>query len=364
MSEIFTTPLNQWHRDHGAKMAPFAGWDMPIQYEGILVEHEHTRKAASLFDICHMGEFLLHGAGAAAALACAVTHNLDTLKPGKCRYGFLLNAAGNVLDDLIVYRFAEDSFMLVVNGACVSTDFAALRERIPQAITLEDVSGRTAKIDLQGPLSLDVLEAVLGQNFHDLPYFSFRETLFSGEKMLVSRTGYTGELGYELYLPWDKALPLWEALLADERAKPAGLGARDTLRLEAGLPLYGHELDTEHNPTEAGMGKMLSSTANYVGREGAQSVRQVLLALRIEGRRAARAGDVLALTAEDGGQAVGLVTSGSFAPSLGCVVAFAWADAAHAEHTNFVVRTARAELPAVVAALPFYTQGTARKALS
>ena len=364
MSELLTTPLSQWHRDHGAKMAGFAGWDMPIQYEGILVEHEHTRKAAALFDICHMGEFLVHGPGAAQALACAVSHNLDTLKPGKCRYGFLLNAAGNTLDDLIVYRFAEDSFMLVVNGACVATDFAALRERLPAAVVMEDVSGQTGKIDLQGPLALDVLEALLKENFHDLGYFSFRETTFAGQKLLVSRTGYTGELGYELYLPWGQVLPLWEALLKDARVKPAGLGARDTLRLEAGLPLYGHELDTEHNPTEAGMGKMLTSTADYEGRAGAQKVRQVLLALRIEGRRAARAGDILALPAEAGGTEVGVVTSGSFAPSLGYVIAFAWADAAHAEGKNFVVRTARAELPAVVAELPFYQQGTARKSLN
>ena len=357
MAELFETPLGPWHRGKGAKMAAFAGWNMPIQYEGILVEHQHTRTAASVFDICHMGEFLVNGAGAGAALARAVTHNLDTLKPGKCRYGFLLNAQGGVLDDLIVYRFAEDEFMLVVNGACVETDFAALRERLPAAVTLENVSAQTAKIDLQGPLSLDVLEKLLGESFHDLGYFSFRETRFEEQRLLASRTGYTGELGYELYLPWDKALSLWEGLLGDARVKPAGLGARDTLRLEAGLPLYGHELDTEHNPTEAGMGKMLTSTADYVGRAGAQTVRQALLPLRIEGRRAARNGDVLELAS---GEAVGVITSGSFAPSLGCVVAFGWVDAAHAQNRNFVVRTARAGLPAVAAELPFYKQGTAR----
>lgn len=361
MSDLFETPLGQWHRDHGAKMAPFAGWNMPIQYEGIIVEHEHTRKAVALFDICHMGEFLVRGAGAAAALSRAVTHNLETLKPGKCRYGFLLNEAGNTLDDLIVYRFEEDSFMLVVNGACVTTDFAALRERLPAAVELVDISNQMGKIDLQGPLALDVLETVLGENFHDLGYFSFRETTFAGGKLLVSRTGYTGELGYELYLPWDKVLSLWEALLGDARVKPAGLGARDTLRLESGLPLYGHELDSSHNPSEAGMGKMLTSTADYVGKAGAQDVRQVLMPLRIEGRRAARAGDALLLPS---GEEVGVVTSGSFAPSLGCVVAFAWADAAHAHVKEFHVRAARAALPAVVVELPFYAEGTARKKIS
>lgn len=343
-------------------MGPFAGWDMPIQYAGILAEHAHTRVSASVFDICHMGEFLIQGAGAAEALSRAVSHNVATLAEGKCRYGFLLTEQGTVLDDLIVYRLGADEFMLVVNGACAESDFATLKARMPASIALTDISAATAKIDVQGPLACDVLESVLGQSLRDLGYFSFRHASFAGEKMLISRTGYTGELGYELYLPWGKALVLWETLLADARVLPAGLGARDTLRLEAGLPLYGHELDTEHTPTEAGMGKMLTSTADYAGKAGAQHVRQELIALTIDGRRAARNGDVLALP--DGGASVGVVTSGSFAPTLGCVVAFAWVDAAHAKAPAFVVRAAKVALPAKPASLPFYTKGTARIRLS
>ncbi len=361
MTALLETPLTAWHKEHGAKMAGFAGWDMPIQYTSILAEHEHTRTKASLFDICHMGEFLVFGNGAAKALSQAVTHNLDTLKPGKCRYGFLLNAEGNILDDLIVYRLQEDSFMLVVNGACTAGDFAALKERMPEEVTLEDISSQMAKIDLQGPESVEVLEAAFGESFRHLGYFSFEERTFEGEKVIISRTGYTGELGYEFYLPWAKALAFWEKLLQDARVKPAGLGARDTLRLEAGLPLYGHELDDKHNPTEAGMGKMLTSTASYVGHEHVGQVREVLLPLRIDGRRAARAGDILTLT---NGEEVGVVTSGSFAPSLGYVTAFAWVKAAHAEEKNFLVKAARASLEAQVVALPFYTQGTARTKLS
>lgn len=356
MPELLETPLTLWHREHNAKMASFAGWDMPIQYEGIVSEHEHARAAASVFDICHMGEFLAHGAP--DALARAVTHNLTALPPGKCRYGFLLNERGGVLDDLIVYRLAEDDFMLVVNGACVESDFAVLRERLPASVALEDISRGTAKIDLQGPLSLEALEAVLGEDFHDLGYFSFRRTAFDGASLLVSRTGYTGELGYELYLPWDKAPALWERLLADARVRPAGLGARDTLRLEAGLPLYGHELDPDHTPAEAGMARMLASAADYVGKAGAQKVRQTLTGLRMEGRRAARAGDALVLPSS--GRTVGVVTSGSYAPSLGYAVALAWIDAAHADGADFIVRTSKAELPAVKTEIPFYTKGTAR----
>lgn len=359
MSEL-RTPLTAWHEAHGSKMAPFAGWLMPIQYEGILLEHQHTRQHAGLFDISHMGEFRIQGPGAADALARAVSHNLDTLAPGKCRYGFLLNAAGGVLDDCIIYRFGPDAFMIVVNAACAAGDFAALRERLPKSVALTDLSEATAKIDLQGPESVDVLEGALKQNFHDLPYFGFRETAFDGASLLVSRTGYTGELGFELYLPSNKAEAFWTTLLADSRVKPVGLGARDTLRLEAGLPLYGHDLDDRHSPAEAGMGRMLTSTAEYVGKAGAQAIRERLVPLVIEGRRAARHGDALALP---GGPEVGRVTSGSFAPSLGCVIAFAWVDAAHADHENFVVRASRGELAARRAELPFYKDGTARKKL-
>ena len=354
------TPLTAWHEARGAKMAPFAGWLMPIQYEGILVEHQHTRQHAGLFDICHMGEFRISGAGADAALSAAVSHNLATLAAGKCRYGFLLNARGGVLDDCIIYRFGPDDFMVVVNAACAAGDLATLRDRLPGSVSLTDISAETAKLDLQGPEAVDVLENALGESLRDLVYFGFRQTTWDGAPLLLSRTGYTGELGFELYLPSDKALAFWELLLKDARVKPVGLGARDTLRLEAGLPLYGHELDEDHSPAEAGMGRMLTSTADYVGKEGAQQIRQVLLPLRIEGRRAARNGDVLALP---DGTEVGRVTSGSFAPSLGHVIAFAWVDAAHAEADAFVVRAARAELPAVRTGLPFYADGTARKKL-
>ena len=361
MSEVLVTPLTHWHRAQGAKMAPFAGWEMPIQYEGIVAEHLHTRNAASIFDICHMGEFLVSGPGARQALELALSHRLDNLVPGKCRYGFLLNQQGGVLDDLIVYCLAEEKFMLVVNAACAAGDFACLRERLPQSIDMLDISSATGKIDLQGPLSVDVLQKVLQEDFCGLAYFSCRSTSFKGRELLVSRTGYTGELGYELYCPAELSTELWEELIAVESVKAAGLGARDTLRLEAGLPLYGHELDEQHTPAEAGMGRMLTSTAAYVGREGAQNIRQCLVALGCEGRRAARAGDSLTLPA--GTAPVGLVTSGSFAPSLGHAIAFAWVDKAHAKEKEFILHAAKTELRARQLELPFYTQGTARKKL-
>lgn len=357
MNDLKKTPLYDRHAAAGAKIAPFAGFAMPIQYGSILAEHSHTRTQASLFDICHMGEFTVSNPGAADALKRAVTQNLDTLAAGKCRYGFLLNQNGGVIDDLIVYCLEKDRYMLVVNGARVNEDFRALGERLPEEVLLEDISDNTAKIDLQGPASFDVLQSLLPGEWADLKYFNFKWVQFQGVPLMVSRTGYTGELGYEFFLPAYKAGELWDLLLTDERVAPAGLGARDTIRLEMGYPLYGQDLDEEHSPAEGGYGALLTNPADYVGKAGAGRIRRRLVGLLLEGRRSARHGD----TVLAGGREVGVVTSGSFCPSLGRAAALAYVDAAAAEGEAFAVRTAKAELAATPAELPFYKDGTARK---
>ncbi|SFJ34482.1 aminomethyltransferase [Desulfomicrobium apsheronum] len=360
MSELLTTPLHAWHKNNGARMVPFAGWDMPVQYVGILEEHKHTRTHASIFDISHMGEFLLEGDGATEALATVVTHNLATLAPGKCRYGFLLNEKGGVLDDLIVYRLDTEKYMLVVNGACIESDFAWIKSHLPASLTLIDQSFDIAKIDLQGPESFNVLARVMPGDWTGLGYFAFREVEFEGFRLIVSRTGYTGELGCEFYLPWDKAEVLWEKLMADETVRPAGLGARDTLRLEVGLPLYGQDLDTQHTPVEAGYGGMLKSEAEYIGKSGLGNMREKLIGLRIDGRRSARHHDEVFV----GETKVGTVTSGSIAPSLGYCVAMAFVREDMADAENFTVKGPRTTLEATRADMPFYTAGTARRKLS
>lgn len=359
MADILNTPLSAWHESHGAKMAPFAGWNMPIQYEGILAEHKHTRESASVFDICHMGEFIISGPGVKEALMKAVSHSLAELAPGRCRYGFILTESGGVIDDCIIYNLGNDSYMVVVNAACAETDYKVLSSRLA-GFTCEDISAKTAKIDLQGPKSVEIMEEFLGENLHNLGYFAFRDTTWQGRPLKVSRTGYTGELGYELYIDSASAVALWEALLRDERVKPAGLGARDTLRMEAGLCLYGHELDTEHTPVEAGLGIMMKSQADYVGRAGLETVREKLVALEVEGRRAPRHGDTVALNGEE----VGRVTSGTFAPSLCKAIAFAWVKADRADAEAYTIVTPRAGLSAQVTTLPFYKAGTARTKLS
>ena len=281
MTTSLKTPLWDWHIAHGAKMAPFAGWDMPIQYKGIVAEHTHTRGKVSVFDICHMAEFVIKGPGAGEALAKAVTINIATLKPQHCRYGFMLNESGGVIDDLIVYHIEADHYMLVVNAACREDDFAAVKAHISGGITLTDESDRLGKIDIQGPKTVEVLERILPGPWRQMPYFTLTRTEFAGVPLLASRTGYTGELGFELYVPMEKTLALWEACLADNDVEPAGLGARDTLRLEAGLPLYGQDLDTSHTPAEAGYDAMLTSKAEYVGKANAMNVREKLIALSI-----------------------------------------------------------------------------------
>lgn len=357
MSDLKTTPLTQWHRENGAKMAPFAGFDMPVNYASIMVEHKHCREKACVFDICHMGEFILSGPGAKDALNRCVTQDLNTLAPGKCRYGFLLNESGGVLDDLIVYCMGEDEYMLVVNGACEEGDFNWLDSHLGENLAFENVSSETGKIDLQGPESLAVLEAATGKDWKHLKYFNHVTDEFDGMPMVVSRTGYTGELGYELYLPSSRALAMWEKLVADERVIPAGLGARDTLRLECGLPLYGQDLDTEHTPMEAGYGFLLKKEDEYIGKAGLANVKEKLVPLVIEGRRTARHHDQV-LDAD--GNVVGVVTSGSFSPTLGHCIALAWIKADAADADAYTVKTARVELEAKRGETPFFKDGTAR----
>ncbi len=357
MTELLQTPLCAWHKEHGAKMAPFAGWDMPIQYaKGIIAEHMHTRAKTSVFDISHMGEFLLQGTGAAEALAKTITVDTTALKPQRCRYGFLLNEKGGVIDDLIVCRIAEEEFMLVVNGACRHNDFAVIRSRLPGQLSFTDISDATGKIDIQGPTSLAALERILPGPWRQLPYFGITRGEFDGAPLLVSRTGYTGELGYELYVPWEKTQKLWEACLADPDVEAAGLGARDTLRLEAGLPLYGQDLDEQHTPVEAGYAVMMTSQADYVGKAAIQDVRESLVPLSIACRRSARHNDVVTLD----GKEVGVVTSGSFAPSLGQSIALAYIGKEYADADSFLITAAKTELPATRVSLPFYDKGTAR----
>jgi len=353
------TPLYRSHLERGARVVDFAGWQMPVQFTGIIEEHRHTRRAASLFDCCHMPEFHVRGPDAAQALARALACRVGDLSVGRCRYGFALNEQGGVFDDLVCCRLADDEYMIVANAGRREVDAAALSERLGGRADFEDVSDRTAKIDIQGPKSFDALRARCPALPHDLPYYVCCRAAVAGVEALVSRAGYTGELGYEVYVSSEDAGHVWEALLQVSDVRPAGLGARDTLRLEMGYPLYGHELSDEITPPEAGLDWALPHGTDYVGGE-ALALREPtrrLAGVRLEARRAARQGD--ALTAD--GVAVGAVTSGSFAPSLGCAVALGYVELPHGDEGEPLAANVRGRpVSGRACALPFYRDGTVR----
>lgn len=355
------TPLFDEHMRLGAKIVPFAGWDMPIQYEGILAEHARTRSACTVFDICHMGEFELSGPAAEADLERILTQRIATIRVGQCRYGYLLRDDGGILDDLTCYRFGPDRFWLIVNAGTRPGDADWVRGHVSAGTAFRDISDETAKLDVQGPGSRAVMEQAFGLRLPDLGYFRFAEMTLAGTPCVVSRTGYTGEWGYELYFPIAQTVAFWTRLLG-AGAVPAGLGARDTLRLEVGYPLYGHELGTERTPIAASRGAFLDATKDFIGkaavaRDLAKGCPRYLAGLRLATRRAARAGDrVVAAGAE-----AGTVTSGSFAPSVGAAVAMAYLDAARtAPGTRVAIESRGATLEAEVVDLPFWTKGTAR----
>lgn len=356
-----TTPLFQEHVALGARMAPFGGWNMPIEYEGILKEHYHTRMSATVFDICHMGEFELSGSTAERDLERLLTQRISTMAIGQCRYGYLLREDGGVLDDLTCYRLAPDRFMLVVNAATTDQDREWIVKRLSNSTRFRDISADTAKLDIQGPLSRTAMEEVFATRMPELGYFRAQEIELDGVRCLLSRTGYTGEWGYELYLHPDHVVGFWKKLLAADIVKPAGLGARDTLRLEVGYPLYGHELSVARTPVAASRGRFLDTTKDFIGksavmRDLAGGCAQYLVGLQLETRRAARPHDKV----YDGTRCVGEITSGSIAPSLGVAVALAYVDReVGVNGKRLEVEVHGKRLSATVTEPPFYRHGTA-----
>lgn len=357
------TPLFDHHVARKARMAPFGGWDMPIQYEGIVPEHTATRTAATVFDICHMGEFELRGPTAQADLERLLTQNVATIAEGQARYGYLLREDGGVLDDLTCYRFGPDHFWLIVNAGTCAGDADWIRGHLSPRTHFEDISARTGKLDLQGPTAREALESAFGTRVPDLKYFRFAPFTLDGAACVLSRTGYTGEFGYEIYCPIEHTVALWNRLLAGGTVRPAGLGARDTLRLEVGYPLYGHELGLDRTPVAAARGLFIDLNKDFIGRAAcahdvAEGCPHYLCGLQLESRRAARAHDPVFVD----GQPAGEITSGSLAPSLGVAVALAYVRSdACAPGTAVEVESHGKRLPAYVVELPFYKNGTARR---
>ena len=344
-------------------MVPFAGYLLPVQYEaGIIAEHMAVRERAGLFDVSHMGEVEVKGPGALAMLQSLCTNDLSAMADGQVKYAMLCDERGGVIDDVLMYRFAADQYWVVLNASNQQKDCAWMQAHRPPNAELQNISDTTAQLALQGPLAIDILRALApGEPLPQKNYTFVPEATVAGVRCLVSRTGYTGEDGVELYCANEDAPALWDALLAEGAPRgliPCGLGARDTLRLEAGMPLYGHELSADITPLEAGLGMFVKlEKPDFIGKQalqgqserGGPSRRRV--GLRIDGRGIAREGcDVYA-----GGERIGHTTSGTHAPYLGCAVAVALVDVAFAQiGTPVEIDVRGRKLAAEVVKLPFY----------
>jgi aminomethyltransferase len=360
------TPLLAEHRALGATFTDFAGWQMPLKYRSELDEHRAVRSAAGLFDLSHMGEIHVTGRDAAAVLDYALVGELSAVKVGRAKYSLLCSERGGVLDDLVVYRLAENDFLVVANASNAAVVFAELDSRAERFdVDVIDESAETALIAVQGPAAVAILTALTDEGgptlLAELKYYASTPACIAGAEVLLARTGYTGEDGFELYVPNAQAPALWRRLAhatSERGGIPAGLAARDTLRLEAGMALYGHELTESTNPYDAGLGRLIRPNKEFVGSEALQHMSQLdaprrLIGLVGTGRRAARAG----YTIRHGNADVGEVTSGALSPTLGYPIALGFVDAAAAEPGTTVqidIRGTAADF--TITAPPFYTR--------
>ncbi|MGN8244436.1 glycine cleavage system aminomethyltransferase GcvT [Cellulomonas soli] len=370
------SPLHDEHVALGAALTSFAGWQMPLRYSSDIAEHQAVRTAAGLFDLSHMGELWITGPQAAAGLDAALVGNLSAVTVGRARYTMICAEDGGVIDDLVVYRRGPETFLIVANASNVHVVRDALRERLAGFdATLADESLTTALIAVQGPRAEQILTGLTAaddvETVRSMPYYAAAEATVDGRAALVARTGYTGEDGFELFVPAAQAPALWRALLAAGTPLglvPAGLSARDSLRLEAGMPLYGNELDRTTTPHDAGLGRVVKldkvaadgSPLPFVGRDALESRAhapgaRTLVGLMGLGRRAARHGyEVVASTAADA-PTVGTVTSGAPSPTLGHPIAMAYVTPeVSAEGTELAVDVRGRREPVRVVALPFY----------
>jgi aminomethyltransferase len=358
-------PLDAWHRAAGARMVPFAGYSMPIQYEGILAEHRWTREHAGLFDVTHMGQLIIAGPDLDAALEGILPADLSLLKEGRLRYSLLLNDEGGIVDDLMVTR-RDDHFYLVVNGATKEGDLAVIRSRLPGTAELDHLTGQ-ALLALQGPKAVDALSR-LAPGVEALTFMTGGAFSLAGTAAWISRSGYTGEDGFEISIAAEDAEAVAIALLAQPEVKPIGLGARDSLRLEAGLPLYGHDLDEKTTPIEADLGFAISKRRREQGgfpgaariqHELAHGVIRRRVGLAVLGRQPVREG---AMVVDGEGNEVGVVTSGGFSPMLEAPIAMAYLPVAMAEAGGTVRLASRGKIfEAKLVPMPFVPHRYHRK---
>ncbi len=363
ISALRRTPLYEQHKALGARLVEFSGWEMPVQYSGIIDEHNAVRERAGLFDVSHMGEFKVTGPDAGAFLQHLVPNDVAKLTVGQALYSQLCQPDAGVIDDLLIYRLAENDYMLVVNAGNIAKDYAWVKQQSKDYpnLQLADQSDTTALLALQGPLAQSILQPLTGVDLNNIRYYHFEAGLVDGVNCIISRTGYTGEDGFELYFAPVDAPKLWHDLLEAGKFQgllPAGLGARDTLRLEAGYCLYGHELNEQTNPLEAGLGwtVKLNKGSDFIGRDALMKIKEEgverkLVGIEMIERGVCRSEYVI----YDNEHPIGSLTSGAPSPTLHKNIGMGYVVAAHAnpgEEVDVDIRGKK--VAARIAALPFY----------
>jgi aminomethyltransferase len=362
LQEIHTlkkTPLHDRHVSLNAKMVSFGGWSMPVYYRGILEEHRWVRESCGIFDVSHLGEFHVHGRGAFAFLQARVTNDLRKLSNGKILYALLCDEKGFALDDLLIYQEALDDYYVIVNAANIERDFEAFLKYLPDSVKLENRSDVTACVAVQGPRSEEILKRVFGFDLNSLGYYCFKLEKTRWGPVWISRSGYTGEDGFEIFSSNDGILPVWDALVETGESGglvPAGLGARNTLRLEAGNALYGNDLDETTTPLEAGLHWAVSfEKGGFVGRDGLMKQKEGGLKRRLVGfkmldKSIAREHYPIFRA----GKKVGEVTSGSLGPTVGVGIGLGYVAAPHADPgTALEIEVHGRKAPAEAVKLPF-----------
>lgn len=348
------------HKTLGAKIVEFAGFEMPIQYAGIVEEHRRVRESGGVFDVSHMGEVELSGKNALAFIQTMTVNDAAKLGEGRVQYSAMCYDDGGIIDDLLVYNLG-DRYMLVINAANVEKDIAWMNDHLVPGVTLTNRSDETSLLAVQGPQSLSTLQQLTAVDLSRIPYYHFQRGSLAGVDMIISRTGYTGELGFELYFPSDipTGEKVWTAIMEagkDRMIVPVGLGARDTLRLEMGFCLYGHDIDQTTNPIEAGLGWITKlEKQEFHGREAMQKTKREgpgrkLVGFSVDEKAFPRQG----YTIQAEGKTVGMVTSGTFSPTLDQGIGLGYVDAAHArQDTPLAIRIRNKDVPATVVQVPF-----------
>lgn len=361
MTTMKKTALTHVHEALGAKMVPFAGYNMPVQYEGVNVEHQTVRESVGVFDVSHMGEFILKGEHALDLIQKVCTNDASKLVDGKAQYSCMPNGEGGIVDDLLIYRIDEQTYMLVVNASNIEKDWNWIQKHNSWGVEMKDISDQTSLLAVQGPKAAEALQSLTDVDLNNMAYYTFDKGTFAGEEnVIISATGYTGAGGFEIYIPNASAESIWKQVFEagkDLGIKPIGLAARDTLRLEMGFCLYGNDIDDSTSPLEAGLGWITKFTKDFVDADRLKAQKEAgvsrkLVAFEIIGKGIPRQGYELT---NGKGEVIGKVTSGTMSPSLKKAIGLGYVDIAYAAtDTHIAVAIRNKEIEAKVVKLPFF----------